>query len=679
MHLIGRLRWQSPLVGSFVAAAVAMVPAAPADARVLSTCTYDALAAEVATGGTIVLDCDATIGFEVPLSIPRGTAVTLSAAGSDVTLDGQARTRLFEVSGALTLVDLRLTRGQVVGAAGDRGRDRDYIEPGVASQGQTDGACDAYTGEIKWGADPGEDGPAGADGGRGGDGAAAAGGAVLVTDTGRLTLVGGRVSNSVARGGAGGGGGLGSTGWTGGKGAWGISNFTPDPDTYCQAPPGDGGAGGDGGRGGDGGTGGSAMGGAVANFGTTVVDGTLFVENLAQGGPGASGAPGAAGGNGGDGGSAFIGDDRAQSLHGASGGDGGDAGPVGRPGAGGAAQGGAIGGPGRLTLLNVRFVGNRAGGSHPGTGATPLGYGGYGGLGGLTVPDHCCAERQTGPDGNPGHAASPPVENDGGDGAGGAVNLTGPDALIQSVNFERNTARGAEGGSGWAGGNGGDAFGGAFFTQLTAATALNSVSGNLVLAGAAGEPNGTRGLAAGPNRFGPATPAAPLSIDPQPATVKSTTSLPFSLAFTASRGKAPYVFSFFGLPTGLHADTSGHLTGSPSRAGVYETHLLARDTSVTRRYGAHSWRIEVAPRVSKLTPTHGRPGTSVTITGQGFWAPGRGQNTVSFGSVPAASVTYFGAQKLTAVVPAGLTTGKAVPVYVTSGGVRGTGPSFTAD
>ena len=68
---------------------------------------------------TKVLHC--AIPFTQAITLSAGS-MTLDASGSSVVLDGQSKTRLFDMKGGtLTLVDLTLQNGAATGAAGAPG------------------------------------------------------------------------------------------------------------------------------------------------------------------------------------------------------------------------------------------------------------------------------------------------------------------------------------------------------------------------------------------------------------------------------------------------------------------------------------------------------------------------------------------------------------------------------
>ncbi len=73
----------------------------------------------------------------------------------------------------------------------------------------------------------------------------------------------------------------------------------------------------------------------------------------------------------------------------------------------------------------------------------------------------------------------------------------------------------------------------------------------------------------------------------------------------------------------------------------------------------------LGPTITSFTPTTGASGTSVVITGKNFYTGPTVPLTVTFNGVAAASVTVNSATQITAVAPAGVTTG---PLVVTSFG-----------
>ena len=85
----------------------------------------------------------------------------------------------------------------------------------------------------------------------------------------------------------------------------------------------------------------------------------------------------------------------------------------------------------------------------------------------------------------------------------------------------------------------------------------------------------------------------------------------------------------------------------------------------------------LGPTITSFTPAGGAAGTSVVITGTNFYVNAGYPATVTFNGVAAASVTVNSATQITAVAPAGVTTGSIV---VTTFGDAGTSASnFTVN
>ncbi|WP_259313923.1 hypothetical protein [Capillimicrobium parvum] len=622
---------RGPLSAVLVAGVAALFTAsspASASPRTLTDCTYAALASSVAAGGTVVLDCDATIPFDAPIVVPAGRSVRLDASGSAVTFDGQRRTRLLEVSGSLTLVNLRLVNGRVQGAAGTLGTG------GV-------GHSDAETGE-----------PGGA-GGAGTAGGDAAGGAVLVTQSGRLEVIGGALRSNTVIGGQGGTGGRGGQGARGAEGQSGWGDYcdydtTPDSNPECwncwypypEEPEqcdqyigpigesgGPGGVGGEGGAGGRGGPGGTASGGAIRNLGSTLIVGAVLAGNIAQGGRGGTGGPGGVAGGGGPGGNAYMDHDWAWEA-GGDGGTGGAGGRAGVPGAGGAGRGGAISGSGDLTVLDSRFSADEARGGRAGTAPAPRSAG-PGGDAGLTY-EVLGYHYESGSPGLPGDGAPGAAGGDAGNAVGGAIHLSGGNALMQDGSFDRDSATSpvagaggpggpgvtgstssGPGGAGGTGGGGGDARGGAVSTggaplrvtglalvdnmAAVGAPSAGGMGGPGNPPGAAGAP-GQPGTAADPDISGATTPTTALQISPAPVRERATVGVPYELRLSAAGGTAPYAFAVYGLPPGVSFKAPRLIRGTPTRAGAYRVHAVVTDaTAPLALFGAHSWEMRVAP------------------------------------------------------------------------------------
>ena len=82
-----------------------------------------------------------------------------------------------------------------------------------------------------------------------------------------------------------------------------------------------------------------------------------------------------------------------------------------------------------------------------------------------------------------------------------------------------------------------------------------------------------------------------------------------------------------------------------------------------------------SPSITSLSPTWGKVGTSVIITGTNFGST-QGTSTVQFNGTTATTISSWSSTSIKAVVPAGATTGKVV---VTGGGVASNGVSFTVE
>jgi hypothetical protein len=122
--------------------------------------------------------------------------------------------------------------------------------------------------------------------------------------------------------------------------------------------------------------------------------------------------------------------------------------------------------------------------------------------------------------------------------------------------------------------------------------------------------------------------------------------------------------------TSFHVVDATHITAVvPSGSGTVDVTVTGPEgTSVTS--GADQFRYLRPPAVGSLSPTHGKAGDTVTITGSNL----DGATGVKFGSAAATSVTVVDSSQLTAVVPAGSGT---VDVTVTTG--DGTSPAGAGD
>ena len=637
---------------------------------VLTSCSFAALKAAVATGGVIDYGCAGTITFTQAITVTTGTT-TIDGAGHAVVFDGGKSSRLFRVTGgALTLVDLTMRNARATGSAGPPGQTGD---PGG------DGATGA-------GGDPGNPG------GLGGSGDVGAGGAIFASG-GSLTISGGTFVDDIARGGAGGAGGAGGTGGKGGAGASGAT----------------GGNGGAGGNGGDAGMGGDGLGGAIYSEGdsTLTVVGTTFTSDVAVGGNGGTGGAGAHGGAGGAGSAGTSGGAPGASAPGGSGGPDGDGGAGGL---GGDGDGGAIYSDGSgLLIVGATFHQDAATGGKGGNGgtraqrSTPAADGGVGGHGG----GGATASTSGSDGGAAGNGSSGGTGGDGGTGAGGAV-FAASGGDVAAVTFSANSATGGsggmggsgaigatggaggaggsttgaghpgadggDGGGGGVGGSGGDGgaaargiagaistgdqitYTGALPTSDLAAAGSAGAAGSLGAAGAGGaagaaglgDPNGTSGSVGAPGVAGADGAAgatnhpgvkeisgvplagATVTVTP-PVSTNAVTGASYWGSAEVTGGVGPYQWQAFGLPRGLAIDPStGLITGRPSTAGSYSVELLVLDSSgPVRNAGAARLAVTVAKAVSVGKPSvHKKTGTAtvpvtlaepgkLTLTGHG--------------------------------------------------------------
>ncbi|HEX3108095.1 MAG TPA: LamG-like jellyroll fold domain-containing protein, partial [Thermoanaerobaculia bacterium] len=137
------------------------------------------------------------------------------------------------------------------------------------------------------------------------------------------------------------------------------------------------------------------------------------------------------------------------------------------------------------------------------------------------------------------------------------------------------------------------------------------------------------------------------------------------------------------LSVGSEDGRAGACNGCTGTAGRYFKGLLDEVTIYNRALSAAEiqtiYNVASAgkcftastPTITGFSPSSGGAGTSVTITGTNFI----GTSAVSFNGTPAASFTINSATQITAVVPAGMTTG---PISVTTtGGVATSASSFS--
>ncbi len=127
---------------------------------------------------------------------------------------------------------------------------------------------------------------------------------------------------------------------------------------------------------------------------------------------------------------------------------------------------------------------------------------------------------------------------------------------------------------------------------------------------------------------------------------------PLQFFATGGTGQLTFSISSGALPTGLSLSSAGVLSGTPTQTGTFSFKVSASDTNGDSGSSLYSLTISgtSAPSVTGVTPPSGPAsgGETVTISGNYF------QNgaTVSFGAVPATSVTFTSATSLSVVVPA---------------------------
>ncbi|MGD0167885.1 MAG: collagen-like protein, partial [Gaiellaceae bacterium] len=328
----------------------AKTPVPPPTGKTLTKCTFVALQKAVAVGGTVQFGCSGTIAFTQAITLSAGS-VTLDASGRSVVLDGQTKTRLFDVKGgALTLVDLTLQNGAVTGAkgaSGAKGSKGSNGDNGADGKDGVEGSA-GKDGTAGTPGQPGGDGEDGTHGSHGADGGDGQGGAIFVAAGAKLTVAGDTFKANTATGGAGGSGGKGGAGgWGGfgGSGGNGGDGGIHGGSGADGAVGSNGGKGGKGGAGADAGDGGDGQGGAIYSKGTLVVVSSVFQGNAAKGGAGGSGGAGGAGGEGRKGGVGGGGGGQGLQL-GSTAGNGADAGAGGAAGEGGSGGGAGDGGKG---------------------------------------------------------------------------------------------------------------------------------------------------------------------------------------------------------------------------------------------------------------------------------------------------------------------------------------------
>ncbi|WP_426491183.1 T9SS type A sorting domain-containing protein [Hymenobacter sp. 102] len=129
--------------------------------------------------------------------------------------------------------------------------------------------------------------------------------------------------------------------------------------------------------------------------------------------------------------------------------------------------------------------------------------------------------------------------------------------------------------------------------------------------------------------------------------------------FAASGGASSFTLQAFDVSNPASPTVKGTLTGTGTAydiAGVGNYAYVLTDGSALQIF---RYQNVAAATVASVAPASGSPGTTVTITGSEF----TGATAVKFNGKDAASFTVISSNSITAVVPAGATTG---PVTVTT-------------
>ena len=120
---------------------------------------------------------------------------------------------------------------------------------------------------------------------------------------------------------------------------------------------------------------------------------------------------------------------------------------------------------------------------------------------------------------------------------------------------------------------------------------------------------------------------------------------------------------------GARDTTSGSPFSAALAAGLYYVRISGYNSSLSA--GSYDFtvagdyvKVVPAPQLSKLSPTSGKRGTTVTITGTGFGAA-RGTSSVSFGAAKCTAYISWSATQITCRVPATAKYGK-VKITVTT-------------
>ena len=128
--------------------------------------------------------------------------------------------------------------------------------------------------------------------------------------------------------------------------------------------------------------------------------------------------------------------------------------------------------------------------------------------------------------------------------------------------------------------------------------------------------------------------------------------------------------AFNGIPASVFTVTNNTVLGAVAPSGVTSGTISITTPAGTTNSTALFF---VAPTITGFTPTHGLPGTNVVITGTSF----TNATAVLFNGAPATNFTVMNNTTLSAIVPAGATTG---PITVAApGGTNQSAANFTID
>jgi hypothetical protein len=116
------------------------------------------------------------------------------------------------------------------------------------------------------------------------------------------------------------------------------------------------------------------------------------------------------------------------------------------------------------------------------------------------------------------------------------------------------------------------------------------------------------------------------------------------------------------LPASCSSATLCTVTLPALSARTVNVQIDAEDTAYSNDVGADRFTYAVAPRITRLSPAKGGPGTRVTIRGGHFTRV----RVVYFGRTRGTSVKVVSATEITVVAPAG--SGTARVTVVTAGG-----------